>query len=88
MAAYAHMKFFNKRYFFTHVSSCYVLIYTAYASSNNCFAGGAGANSCAISTDVAIVETGGGISCEVGCNPGYYACCTLKGCHCVKEQPS
>lgn len=83
------MKYFLTSVIFslTLVAATFLFI-PAYASSNNCFAGGAGANSCAISTDVAIVETGGGISCEVGCNPGYYACCTLKGCHCVKEQPS
>lgn len=83
------MKYFLTSVIFslTLVAAAFLFI-PAYASSNNyCKAGGAGANSCAISTDVAIVETGGGFSCEVGCNPGYYACCTLKGCHCVREQP-
>lgn len=42
----------------------------------NCLAGGEGASSCSIE--------GGGISCEVSCNSGYYACCGV-GCYCMPE---
>lgn len=52
---------------------------------NNCYAGGPGANSCSISAEASVVEIGGSMECSVSCNSSYYACCSLKGCHCVKE---
>jgi hypothetical protein len=42
-----------------------------------CQNGGPGATSCYV--DMYLYQ------CSVTCNTGYYACCTLAGCSCVKN---
>jgi hypothetical protein len=44
---------------------------------SGCLAGGEGSSSCSME--------GGGFSCDVECNDGYYSCCGWEGCKCVKE---
>lgn len=50
----------------------------ARAEEEQCMNGGPGATSCSYS-----IVGGTGSGCSVTCNSGYYACCTLSGCHCV-----
>lgn len=45
-----------------------------------CLSGGPGSSNCNIATSVAGVE----FSCDVTCRDGYYACCSVNGCHCVE----
>lgn len=44
------------------------------ADDAGCMNGGAGASECHVEI--------GPIGCEVTCAGGYFACCTLSGCHC------
>jgi len=49
-------------------------------SIGECASGGDGSLQCGVSGSVA----GSGVSCEVTCGSGYYACCNLIfGCSCV-----
>lgn len=45
-----------------------------------CVSGGPGSTDCSIEGSIA----GGGAGCSVSCASGYYACCSLSGCHCTK----
>lgn len=46
-----------------------------------CASGGRGASQC--SNDGNIAGSGGG--CSVTCNSGYYACCNVVNCYCVRN---
>ena len=50
-----------------------------------CLSGGPGSSSCSISGDLGVGGGEGGVSCEVTCQSGYYACCSLTGCHCKES---
>ena len=45
-----------------------------------CIAGGRGASSCDVTADA----EGVGVTCGTTCIEGFYACCGLKGCHCIE----
>ena len=51
------------------------------SETDGCLSGGPGSSSCAISGDLGVGGVEGGVSCEVTCQSGYYACCSLTGCH-------
>ncbi|MCM1111509.1 MAG: hypothetical protein NC336_09890 [Clostridium sp.] len=52
--------------------------------ASECINGGEGSASCGISIPT---EDGKHVKmeCDVKCKDGYYACCTLSGCHCVES---
>lgn len=54
-------------------------------SDDDCIAGGQGSSSCSIEGGIEIVGNGVTVGCSVSCNSGYYACCGLTSCDCVKE---
>ena len=54
-------------------------------SSSECLSGGIGSTGCSISGGVTIVGNGTTATCSVSCAAGYYACCSLTGCHCNKS---
>jgi hypothetical protein len=56
------------------------LLFKSEEEEGGCASGGAGATDCSIEGSIA----GGGVGCSVGCSSGYYACCSLRGCSCVK----
>ena len=47
---------------------------------SGCASGGVGSTDCSIEGSLGP----GGAGCSVGCASGYYACCSLGGCSCVK----
>lgn len=47
---------------------------------DDCIAGGPGATSCSMTDGIEGIEGGGSVSC----GGGYWACCSIKGCHCRK----
>jgi len=49
------------------------------AGGGGCMNGGKGSDQCGFA-----FSPGQGIGCSVSCESGYYACCTLKGCNCVR----
>jgi hypothetical protein len=55
-----------------------------WAGGKGCMDGGAGSESCKFS----LAAGGEGYGCSVSCNVGYYSCCTLSGCTCIKEPKS
>ena len=55
------------------------------SETDGCLSGGPGSSSCAISGDLGVGGVEGGVSCEVTWQSGYYACCSLTGCHCKES---
>ncbi len=49
-----------------------------------CLSGGPGSSNCSNEGKLDFTEIGGGASCEVTCNFGYYACCGLR-CTCEPD---
>lgn len=49
---------------------------------SGCIGGGPGSAECSLNISIE-VGVGGAASCSVKCWEGYYACCTLTGCHCI-----
>jgi hypothetical protein len=47
----------------------------------SCAAGGAGSSQCSYEWSTPI----GGSSCSVTCDSGYYACCNVESCKCIKK---
>ena len=45
-----------------------------------CIAGGAGSSSCSMHWTVGPAE----YECSVNCIDGYYACCNIAQCHCIR----
>lgn len=52
----------------------------------HCVSGGPGSSSCSLAGGIDIVGSGGSIDCSTTCRDGYYACCGLSGCKCIKEE--
>ena len=52
-----------------------------------CTSGGPGSTSCSTSATIGGGKVGGGTSCSVSCNSGYYACCNNyhNKCQCRKS---
>lgn len=50
------------------------------SGGTSCAAGGPGSTSCSYRWDSPF----GGSSCSVTCQSGYYACCNVESCKCVK----
>lgn len=52
-----------------------------------CSSGGPGSYSCSVSSQIGVEPGELGTSCEVKCNPGYYACCNAlhNKCQCRKD---
>lgn len=52
-------------------------------SDSECYAGGPGSSQCSIRAGLVISFVSVKDDCTVTCNPDYYACCGLEGCHCI-----
>jgi len=59
-----------------------VMLANVEALGGECIAGGTGSSGCSIEGGLDILGNGGSIKCSVDCTGGYYACCSLSGCHC------
>ena len=50
------------------------------AGADGCMNGGKGSDQCGFA-----FQPGLGYGCSVSCLVGYYACCKLQGCNCVRD---
>lgn len=55
------------------------------SGEDDCISGGVGATHCGLHGRIEIEGVGFEVDCDVDCSETYYACCTVKGCHCIPK---